>query len=180
MNKIEQLQHEFKLFSKDLLLPTTTLDSYRKSQGFTCEYINPTVIEERKLNVTQIDVFSRLMMDRIIFLGTAIDDTVGNIITAQLLFMQSQNPDETIQLYINSPGGSVSDGLTIYDTMIDSRCQAILPNLPGECFHILELDFFSDLLQKLQPDLFAIDVFIKVKDMSFHVFQLFSLFDCGF
>jgi len=79
--------------------------------------INPTVIEERKLNATQIDVFSRLMMDRIIFLGTAIDDDVANIITAQLLFLQSVDPKADISLYLNTPGGVVSAGLAIYDTM---------------------------------------------------------------
>ena len=80
-------------------------------------YINPTVIEERRMNVAQMDVFSRLMMDRIIFLGVAIDDDVANIITAQLLFLESLDPSADISLYINSPGGKVSSGLAIYDTM---------------------------------------------------------------
>ena len=79
-------------------------------------YINPTIIEERKLNVAQMDVFSRLMMDRIIFLGVPIYDDVANIIQAQLLFLDS-NDSSDIQLYINSPGGAVSSGLGIYDTM---------------------------------------------------------------
>ncbi len=80
-------------------------------------YINPTIIEERSLNVAQMDVFSRLMMDRIIFLGVAIDDDVANIIMAQLLFLDSLDTKADIKLYINSPGGQVSSGLAIYDTM---------------------------------------------------------------
>ena len=80
-------------------------------------YINPTIIEERTLNVAQMDVFSRLMMDRIIFLGTPINDDVANIIQAQLLFLESSDPNKDIQIYFNSPGGSVYAGLGIYDTM---------------------------------------------------------------
>lgn len=80
-------------------------------------YISPTVIEERQLNMTQMDVFSRLMMDRIIFLGAPIYDDAANIIQAQMLFLETQDPEKDIQIYINSPGGSVSAGLGIYDTM---------------------------------------------------------------
>ncbi len=80
-------------------------------------YISPTIIEERQLNVASMDVFSRLMMDRIIFLGVPIDDTVANIIQAQLLFLESTDPTKEIQIYLNSPGGSVHAGLGIYDTM---------------------------------------------------------------
>ena len=80
-------------------------------------YINPTIIEERKLNVASMDVFSRLMMDRIIFLGVPIDDDVANIITAQLLFLASVDPASDISLYLNTPGGQVHSGLSIYDTM---------------------------------------------------------------
>ena len=80
-------------------------------------YINPTIIEERTLNVAQMDVFSRLMMDRIIFLGTPINDDVANIIQAQLLFLESSDPNKDIQIYFNSPGESVYAGLGIYDTM---------------------------------------------------------------
>jgi ATP-dependent Clp protease protease subunit len=86
-------------------------------QAIANEYINPTIIEERQLNVAQMDVFSRLMMDRIIFLGVPIYDDAANIIQAQLLFLESTEPDRDIQIYINSPGGSVSAGLGIYDTM---------------------------------------------------------------
>ena len=80
-------------------------------------YVSPTIIEERQLNVATMDVFSRLMMDRIIFLGAPIYDDAANIIQAQLLFLESADPDKDNQIYINSPGGSVSAGLGIYDTM---------------------------------------------------------------
>jgi ATP-dependent Clp protease, protease subunit len=80
-------------------------------------YISPTIIEERQLNVASMDVFSRLMMDRIIFLGLPIDDYVANIIQAQLLYLDSSDPGKDIQIYLNSPGGSVYAGLGIYDTM---------------------------------------------------------------
>lgn len=81
------------------------------------QYLNPYILEERQLNVTQMDVFSRLMMDRIIFLGTEINDYTANIIQAQLLYLDSTDPDKDISIYINSPGGSVTAGLGIYDTM---------------------------------------------------------------
>jgi ATP-dependent Clp protease protease subunit len=80
-------------------------------------YISPTIIEERQLNVASMDVFSRLMMDRIIFLGLPVDDYVANIIQAQLLYLDSSDPGKDIQIYFNTPGGSVSAGLGIYDTM---------------------------------------------------------------
>lgn len=86
-------------------------------KSITNSYISPTIIEERQLNVAQMDVFSRLMMDRILFLGVPIDDDVANIIQAQLLFLESTDPLKDIQIYINSPGGSVYAGLGIYDTM---------------------------------------------------------------
>lgn len=84
------------------------LHDYRSASA---SYVNPMILEERQLNVTQLDVFSRLMMDRILFLGTPIDDDVANIIQAQLLFLESVDPSKDIQLYVNSPGGSVSSGL---------------------------------------------------------------------
>ena len=80
-------------------------------------YISPTIIEERQLNIASMDVFSRLMMDRIIFLGLPIDDYVANIIQAQLLYLDSSDPGKDIQIYFNTPGGSVNAGLGIYDTM---------------------------------------------------------------
>ena len=81
------------------------------------QYLNPYILEERQLNVTQMDVVSRLMMDRIIFLGTPIDDYTANTLQAQLLYLDSVDPGKDISIYINSPGGSVSAGLGIYDTM---------------------------------------------------------------
>lgn len=90
------------------------LDQYA---NLTSSYINPTIIEERPLNVAQMDVFSRLMMDRIIFLGTQVDDYTANVVQAQLLYLDSADPGKDISLYINSPGGSVYAGLGIYDTM---------------------------------------------------------------
>ena len=86
-------------------------------ESATASYISPTIIEERQLNVASMDVFSRLMMDRIIFLGVPIDDTVANIVMAQLLFLESADPTKDVQIYFNTPGGSVYDGLGIYDTM---------------------------------------------------------------
>ena len=80
-------------------------------------YISPTIIEERQLNVAQMDVFSRLMMDRIIFLGTDVNDYTANVIQAQLLYLDSADPGKDVSIYINSPGGSVYAGLGIYDTM---------------------------------------------------------------
>ena len=81
------------------------------------QYLNPYILEERQLNVTQMDVFSRLMMDRIIFLGTQIDDYTANTLQAQMLYLDSVDPGKDISIYINSPGGSVYAGLGIYDTM---------------------------------------------------------------
>ncbi len=90
--------------------------------------VTPYIIEERQLNATVLDVFSRLMMDRIIFLGTPVDDHVANIIQAQLLFLDSTDPKRDIQMYINSPGGSVIAGLGIYDTM-----QYVSPDIATIC-----------------------------------------------
>ena len=91
------------------------LDQY--TSQVSDSYISPTIIEERKLNVAQMDVFSRLMMDRIIFLGTQVDDSTANVIQAQLLYLDSSEPGKDVSIYINSPGGSVYAGLGIYDTM---------------------------------------------------------------
>ena len=95
-------------------ISSMVLDDVIKSQN---QYLNPYILEERQLNVTQMDVFSRLMMDRIIFLGTAIDDYTANNLQAQLLYLDSTDPGKDISIYINSPGGSVYAGLGIYDTM---------------------------------------------------------------
>ncbi len=87
------------------------------ASNISSQYMNPYILEERQLNVTQMDVFSRLMMDRVIFLGTPIDDYTANTLQAQLLYLDSCDPGKDISIYINSPGGSVTAGLGIYDTM---------------------------------------------------------------
>lgn len=97
-------------------------------ESITNDYISPTIIEERTLNVAQMDVFSRLMMERIIFLGVPIYDDVANIIQAQLLFLQSTDANRDIKIYINSPGGAVHSGLGIYDTM-----QIVTPQIETIC-----------------------------------------------
>src|SRR5680860_167455 len=107
--------NEFKKYAvKHKGISSLTLNRFSSMYS---NYISPTIIEERQLNVASMDVFSRLMMDRIIFLGVPIDDTVANIIQAQLLFLESTDPTKDIQIYFNSPGGSVHAGLGIYDTM---------------------------------------------------------------
>src|SRR5574344_1673206 len=106
-------KNDFKLFAKDRGISNSVLESKLLTVPTN---MSPFVLEERKLNVAQMDVFSRLMMDRIIFLGTEIDDYVANVIQAQLLFLDNTEPGKPIDLYINSPGGSVYAGLGIYDT----------------------------------------------------------------
>jgi len=106
---------EFKKYAtKHMGISSLNLEKYNSIYN---NYISPTIIEERQLNVAQMDVFSRLMMDRIIFLGVPIFDDVANIIQAQLLFLDSADPSKDIQIYFNTPGGSVHAGLGIYDTM---------------------------------------------------------------
>ena len=111
---------DFEKFAASAGVNTNSLRRY-------ADYVNPTIIEERKLNVLGMDVFSRLMMDRIIFLGAPIDDDVANIVQAQLLYLASSDQAD-ISLYINTPGGSVSAGLGIYDTM-----QLIAPAVSTIC-----------------------------------------------
>ena len=103
-----------KYATKHLGMNSMVLDDVIKAQS---QYLNPYILEERQLNVTQMDVFSRLMMDRIIFLGTQIDDYTANTLQAQLLYLDSVDSGKDISIYINSPGGSVYAGLGIYDTM---------------------------------------------------------------
>ncbi len=108
-------QTDFRKFATGHLgINGQVLDDYMSLQN---QYLNPYILEERQLNVTQMDVFSRLMMDRIIFLGTPIDDYTANTLQAQLLYLDSADPGKDISIYLNSPGGSVSAGLGIYDTM---------------------------------------------------------------
>ena len=107
--------NDFKKFAtKHLGLNSMVVDDVISMQN---QYLNPYILEERQLNVTQMDVFSRLMMDRIIFLGTPIDDYTANTLQAQLLYLDNADPGKDISIYINSPGGSVHAGLGIYDTM---------------------------------------------------------------
>ena len=109
------MNNDFRNYAtKHLGLNALALEQYAQ---ITSSYISPTIIEERQLNVAQMDVFSRLMMDRIIFLGTQIDDYTANVIQAQLLYLDSADPGKDISIYLNTPGGSVYAGLGIYDTM---------------------------------------------------------------
>ena len=110
---------DFEKYARSNSISSLALHRYNQIWG---SYISPTIIEERQLNVASMDVFSRLMMDRIIFLGLGIDDYVANIIQAQLLYLDSADPGKDIQIYLNSPGGSVSAGLGIYDTMQYISC----------------------------------------------------------
>ncbi|MBP5374646.1 MAG: ATP-dependent Clp protease proteolytic subunit [Bacteroidales bacterium] len=114
--------NEFDKYARSRGISSMTLSRYESA------YINPTITEERKLNVAQMDVFSRLMMERIIFLGVPIDDDVANIIQAQLLFLASQDSEADITMYLNTPGGQVSSGLAIYDTM-----QLVQPSVATVC-----------------------------------------------
>lgn len=109
------MNNDFRKFATQHLgMNGMVLDDVVKAQS---QYMNPYILEERQLNVTQMDVFSRLMMDRVIFLGTQIDDYTANTLQAQLLYLDSIDPGKDINIYINSPGGSVYAGLGIYDTM---------------------------------------------------------------
>lgn len=116
----------------DRNISSNTLNDYQKhQQGHLKHYVNnltPYILEERQLNITQMDVFSRLMMDRIIFMGTGVNDQVSNIIVAQLLYLENSNPKKDINIYINSPGGSVYAGLGIYDVM-----QFVRPEITTVC-----------------------------------------------
>ena len=114
------MKNDFRDYAvKHLGMNGLALDQYTSmnNQIFDSSFISPTIIEERKLNVAQMDVFSRLMMDRIIFLGSQIDDYIANVIQAQLLYLDSADPGKDVSIYINSPGGMVYAGLGIYDTM---------------------------------------------------------------
>lgn len=121
--------NEFRNYAlKHVGMSSNTLDSYMRVTSQYVTNFTPYIIEERQLNAQAIDVFSRLMMDRIIFLGTAIDDYVSNVIQAQLLFLESTDARRDIQIYVNSPGGVVYSGLAIYDTM-----QYIAPDVATIC-----------------------------------------------
>lgn len=123
--KYENMANDFEKFARSNNVSSLTLGRYSAAVD---SYINPSIIEERKLNVASMDVFSRLMMDRIIFLGVPIDDDVANIIQAQLLYLASTDEKADISMYINTPGGSVTAGLGIYDTM-----QLVEPDIATIC-----------------------------------------------
>ena len=127
---------DFQKFAKSQGINSMVLDDVIKSQA---GYLNPYILEERQLNVTQLDVFSRLMMDRIIFLGTEISDYTANVLQAQMLYLDSVDPEKDISVYINSPGGSVSAGLAIYDTMqyINSNVQTICTGMAASMAAVL-------------------------------------------
>jgi len=125
-----------KYATKHLGMSSIALDSYMR---FTSNYISPTIIEERQLNVAQMDVFSRLMMDRIIFLGTQIDDYTANVIQAQLLYLDTSEPGKDVSIYINSPGGVVYAGLGIYDTIqyISSKVSTICTGIAASMASVI-------------------------------------------
>lgn len=120
---------EFKKYAtKHLNMNSMHLDKYMQVSVPNIHGFTPAVIEERQMNVVSMDVFSRLMMDRIIFMGVPVNDYVANVIQAQLLFLESTDPKRDIQMFINSPGGSVINGLGIYDTM-----QYVSPDVATIC-----------------------------------------------
>ena len=134
--------NDFKKFAtKHMGINSLALDQYIQMQQIKAEreYLNPYILEERQLNVTQLDVFSRLMVDRIIFLGTVIDDYSANIIQAQILYLDSSDPGKDISIYINSPGGSVYAGFGIYDTMqfVSSRIATICTGIAASFAAVL-------------------------------------------
>ncbi|MDR2954833.1 MAG: ATP-dependent Clp endopeptidase proteolytic subunit ClpP [Prevotella sp.] len=131
------MNNDFRKYAtKHLGMNGLALDNY---VDITSSYISPTIIEERQLNVAQMDVFSRLMMDRIIFLGTQIDDYTANVIQAQLLYLDSADSGKDISIYINSPGGSVYAGYGIYDTMqfINSNVSTICTGIAASMAAVL-------------------------------------------
>ena len=130
-------QNEFyKYATKHLGMNGLALENFTAREG---GYISPSILEERTLNVTQMDVFSRLMMDRIIFLGSEINDYVANVIQAQLLFLDTSEPGKDITIYINSPGGMVYAGLGIYDTMqyISSKVGTVCTGMAASMASVL-------------------------------------------
>lgn len=132
---MEKKSDFFKFATSECGINGLGLEKYMSDSG----YISPSILEERQMNVTQMDVFSRLMMDRIIFLGTPINDYVANVIQAQLLFLDTTEQSKDISIYINSPGGSVHAGLGIYDTMqfIGSQVSTICTGMAASMAAVL-------------------------------------------
>ena len=134
------MNNDFKKYATEHMgINSIALDKYINSQNIDNNYLNPYILEERQLNVTQLDVFSRLMMDRIIFLGTQIDDYTANVIQAQLLYLDTADSGKDISIYINSPGGSVYAGYGIYDTMqfINSEVSTICTGMAASMAAVL-------------------------------------------
>lgn len=169
--------NNLEIFGHDKHVPTTTMESYAKMVN---GYLSPTIIEERKLNVASMDVFSRLFMDRIIWLPTAINEDVANIISAQMMCLESTNDVEPINLYINSPGGEVANGLLIYDTMnlikcpVYTTCAGTAASMAsvllssGEKGHRFALPHGRVMIHQVAggAEGKAADVFIAVKEME--------------
>jgi len=134
--------NDFDKFRKSMGISGVAMHDYQKLMNIYSGYINPTIIEERQLNVASMDVFSRLMMDRIIFLGTAIDDTVANVITGQLLYLSSVDSSTPIDIYLNSPGGSVYSGFSVFDTMnlVKPDVNTIVTGMAASMAYILSIN----------------------------------------
>lgn len=130
------MNNDFLKFAKGQGMNTMHVENYMQASA---SYISPTILEERQLNVSQMDVFSRLMMDRIIFMGTEVNDYTANVIQAQLLYLDSTDSERDINIYLNSPGGSVYAGLGIYDTMqfIKSRVSTICTGMAASMGAVL-------------------------------------------
>ena len=161
---MKNITSDFRKFATSKLrMSGMTLDDVVAAQN---QYLNPYILEERQLNVTQMDVFSRLMMDRIIFLGTEINDYTANTIQAQLLYLDSTDPGKDISIYLNSPGGSVTAGLGIYDTMqfISEGKRSALPHsrvmihqpLGGVQGQASDIEIEAREIQKFKKELYTI------------------------
>ena len=148
-----------KYATKHLGMNGMVLDDVIKAQA---QYMNPYILEERQLNVTQMDVFSRLMMDRIIFLGTQIDDYTANTLQAQLLYLDSVDSGKDISIYLNSPGGSVTAGLGIYDTMqfissdVATICTGMAASLGGVQGQASDIEIEAREILKMKKELYTI------------------------
>ena len=163
------MNNDFKKYAtRHLGMNSMVLDDVISAQN---QYLNPYILEERQLNVTQMDVFSRLMMDRIIFLGTQIDDYTANTLQAQLLYLDSVDPGKDISIYVNSPGGSVYAGLGIYDTMqfissdVATICTGMAASMAAVMIHqpmggaqgqASDIEITAREIQKLKKELYTI------------------------
>lgn len=133
------MNNDFVKFAISRGMNSMHVEQVMNDSAIRANYISPSILEERQLNVTQMDVFSRLMMDRIIFLGTEVNDYTANVIEAQLLYLDSVDSDKNINIYLNTPGGSVYAGLGIYDTMqfVQSRVATICTGMAASMGAVL-------------------------------------------